>query len=365
MINNLPLLPYPNWLKTLTVESMAKDDFPLNDILTDSLYYPSSGFDRTPVGRLAGNIYSFIYVDYGHTKSELDDSLENPGFRGYHIIGRRPVSEHELNPKGAKLSGIDSRLDGRPERRKNVIKPPFCEWIIWEKNGNAIQFHGPERFSLLYLCADGAAAYQILFTPNRIRPKVICIIQPGEGFGGNWTHFKDPNQILARSVWENPAGMPPLLLDGEYWKREASSPACWPHYDEFICLLGDKISVFTTKSYIKEGHMKGANWKITESKRAKMFQHSQFTSLPNLPELPGWHMCWLTTTNPRDTIQMRIRLGYEPVKLEDAPGWESFIIETGDWQGFIGFNEMLAFKLPISLYEKFMKEANHDGTEPV
>ena len=69
MINNLPLLAYPNWLKTLTVESMANDDFPLNDILTDSLYYPSSGFDRTPVRRLAGNIYSFIHVDYGHTRS--------------------------------------------------------------------------------------------------------------------------------------------------------------------------------------------------------------------------------------------------------------------------------------------------------
>jgi len=83
MINNLPLLAYPNWLKTLTVESMAKDDFPLNDILTNFLYYPSSWFDGDPVRHLAGNIYSFIYVDYGHAKSELDYSLENSGFRGY------------------------------------------------------------------------------------------------------------------------------------------------------------------------------------------------------------------------------------------------------------------------------------------
>ena len=50
MNENLPLLAYPNWLKTLTAESMAKDDFPLNDILTDSLYYPSSAFDGDPKG---------------------------------------------------------------------------------------------------------------------------------------------------------------------------------------------------------------------------------------------------------------------------------------------------------------------------
>jgi len=58
---------------------------------------------------------------------------------------------------------------------------------------------------------------------------------------------------------------------------------------------------------------------------------------------------------------MRIRLGYEPVKPADVPGWEYASLKTGDWAGFIGVNEMLAFKLPISLYEKFMMEAHHDA----
>jgi hypothetical protein len=34
-------------------------------------------------------------------------------------------------------------------------------------------------------------------------------------------------------------------------------------------------------------------------------------------------------------------------------------MKTGEWQGFIGVNEMLAFKLPQSLYEKFMHEAHY------
>ena len=100
----------------------------------------------------------------------------------------------------------------------------------------------------------------------------------------------------------------------------------------------------------------------TEDVRLEMFRQ-QFTqaALPDLPKIPGYHVCWLTTTNPRDTINMRMRLGYVPVKPEDIPGWESTTIKSGEWTGFIGVNEMLAFKLPLSLYEKFMNEAHHEA----
>jgi hypothetical protein len=36
-------------------------------------------------------------------------------------------------------------------------------------------------------------------------------------------------------------------------------------------------------------------------------------------------------------------------------------LKTGEYAGFIGVNEMLAFKLPMSLYEAFMREAHHDA----
>jgi hypothetical protein len=104
------------------------------------------------------------------------------------------------------------------------------------------------------------------------------------------------------------------------------------------------------------------NRAISDDERVEMFrQQFHQSSLPDLPKLDGWHVCWLTTTNPRDSIHMRIRLGYEPVKPEDVPGWEYATLKTGDWAGFIGVNEMLAFKLPISLYEKYMREAHHDA----
>jgi hypothetical protein len=104
------------------------------------------------------------------------------------------------------------------------------------------------------------------------------------------------------------------------------------------------------------------NREISDADRLDIFRQQFFqSSLPDLPKIPGYHVCWLTTTNPRDTINMRMRLGYEAIKPEDIPGWESTSVKTGEWVGFIGVNEMLAFKLPLSLYEKYMQEAHHDA----
>jgi hypothetical protein len=101
---------------------------------------------------------------------------------------------------------------------------------------------------------------------------------------------------------------------------------------------------------------------VSDDDRLRMFQQQLFNdALPDLPEIPGYHVCWLTTTNPRDSIHRRIQLGYEPVKAEEVPGMEYATLKTGEWQGFLGVNEMLAFKLPLSLYEKFMQEAHHDA----
>jgi hypothetical protein len=101
---------------------------------------------------------------------------------------------------------------------------------------------------------------------------------------------------------------------------------------------------------------------LTEADRLEMFRKQLFNdALPDLPEIPGYHVCWLTTTNPRDPIHKRMQLGYEPVKPEEVPGMEYASLKTGEWSGFIGVNEMLAFKLPNSLYQAFMQEAHHDA----
>lgn len=100
---------------------------------------------------------------------------------------------------------------------------------------------------------------------------------------------------------------------------------------------------------------------LSDEERLDEFRKSFFQSvLPDLPTIPGYHVCWLTTTNPRDSIQSRVRLGYEPIREEDVPGWEYAALKTGEWAGCIGVNEMVAFKLPMHLYEAYMREVHHE-----
>lgn len=104
------------------------------------------------------------------------------------------------------------------------------------------------------------------------------------------------------------------------------------------------------------------NREVTDDDRLEMFRAQLFNdALPDLPNIPGYHMCWLTTTNPRDPIHRRIQLGYEPIKASEVPGMEFASVKTGEWAGMVGVNEMIAFKLPETLYQRFMQEAHHDA----
>ncbi|WP_455363589.1 hypothetical protein [[Eubacterium] cellulosolvens] len=100
---------------------------------------------------------------------------------------------------------------------------------------------------------------------------------------------------------------------------------------------------------------------LSDQERIDEFRQTFFQSaLPDLPKIPGYHVCWLTTENPRDPIHGRIRLGYEPIIASDIPGWKHASLRTGEWEGCIGVNEMVAFKLPLHLYEAYMREAHHN-----
>lgn len=102
---------------------------------------------------------------------------------------------------------------------------------------------------------------------------------------------------------------------------------------------------------------------MSDEERLDEFRQTFFQSaLPDLPAIEGYHVCWLTTENPRDPIHARMRMGYEPIKVTDIPGWEHASLKTGEWAGCIGINEMLAFKVPLRLYEAYMREAHH--TQP-
>lgn len=82
--------------------------------------------------------------------------------------------------------------------------------------------------------------------------------------------------------------------------------------------------------------------------------------LPEPPLLPGYHVCYLSTTNTEDTIERRMSLGYTAVKPAEAPTFRQHVLKSGDTTGYIGVREMVLFKIPEELYLRIMKINHHD-----
>jgi hypothetical protein len=100
---------------------------------------------------------------------------------------------------------------------------------------------------------------------------------------------------------------------------------------------------------------------MTTQERRRMWSEEWTQSaLPKVPEIPGWHLCWLSTTNSYDSIDKRIRLGYVPVKADELPGFENYRVKAGEDTGFIACNEMRLYKLPMDLYQDIMLQMHHE-----
>lgn len=82
--------------------------------------------------------------------------------------------------------------------------------------------------------------------------------------------------------------------------------------------------------------------------------------LPVPPELPGFHLVWLTTTNTKDTLESRYRLGYTLVKPEEMPGFKLQSQKDGEiTSDRISVNEMVLAKIPHDLWIQDMTYLHH------
>lgn len=103
------------------------------------------------------------------------------------------------------------------------------------------------------------------------------------------------------------------------------------------------------------------NREISDDERLEMFLSTFVNStLPEMPAINGFHLCWLSTTNTKDTIHARLRIGYVLVKPEEVPGWQNLKLNNGDYAGYVGVNEMVLAKLSDRLFQRFMAEVHHN-----
>lgn len=213
------------FLSAITASSFRDAPFPLDEVLEDSLFYPASGTDGTPIRHWLPGILSFVYVDSSTTEAEHDRVLIEAPPKGYSVLGKRRLSPTDLTPNGwspMPPEGIE------PKRYMQLMKmsgaspaTAFATWTVFERESHLTDEHGPPRFSLLFLRAEGVAAYQALYISNKVCPKAIAIIRPGTGFGGNFSNFEE---VLLKTLQSNTSGMPEHLLQWHHIRDNATLP---------------------------------------------------------------------------------------------------------------------------------------------
>jgi hypothetical protein len=97
-----------------------------------------------------------------------------------------------------------------------------------------------------------------------------------------------------------------------------------------------------------------------EERRAMLRSEWDQEVLPSPPPVPGWHFCWLSTTNSSDPIYKRVQKGYEPVKVSEFPGFMSGASQQGEFEGCVTCNEMVLFKIPEEIYQEIMKYFHYE-----
>ena len=185
---------------------------PIKELLENSLYYPACGFDGGVVKHFSKEVQSFIYCDYATGEKKLNDASNK--FYGYRLLFERNVKEAELTPNGW-IPIIPPRVN--KEKYFKYIKcfeNPFCRWSIYERENDLDDDHGPIRFSVLYIGGEGVATYNALYYSNKTTAKILAIIQPGTGWGLNWTDFRKQDDALGYTVLNNPYGTPDKIVYG-------------------------------------------------------------------------------------------------------------------------------------------------------
>ena len=100
---------------------------------------------------------------------------------------------------------------------------------------------------------------------------------------------------------------------------------------------------------------------VRSSERYKMLRNVD-TLLPETPAIEGFHTIWLTTTNPRDSLERRFRLGYSLVNPSEVPG---FKVDTQKHDGDLTndriiINEMVLAKIPMDLWKGDVLMMHHE-----
>lgn len=99
---------------------------------------------------------------------------------------------------------------------------------------------------------------------------------------------------------------------------------------------------------------------VRRAERRSMLTSSDIL-LPQPPKIAGYHLFWATTTNTKDSIENRQRLGYEFVKRAELPDFNLNTQKAGELtEDRIMVNEMVLMKINEADFVDDMLYKHHD-----
>lgn len=236
------------------------ESFDLADILTDSVFYPASGIDNRDIECLSNYSDSFVHVDYSTPKEVVEPEMRFAFDRlGYDLIGFKSVPREELRTTSFQPQNFVINDHERERLEKDFIADrfycrnfiPFVFWAVYELNSNKIDSNEgkAKRFSLLHIGAEACATFEAIYVANKINPLAISILSPGEGYGDNWTSFRDPSfrfyQSLLLNYHNNTSAQMPRVLLTDMMLSE-SEPCFWPEFKfKNNVIIGDRLRLYT------------------------------------------------------------------------------------------------------------------------
>jgi ADP-ribose pyrophosphatase YjhB (NUDIX family) len=144
------------------------------------VYYPGSRLDGYPVEVFGSThcAHTFVYVDYGLTQSDIEAALndETQGFKGYICLDRIQLSQADLSPKQW-VPLIQMREVNYQHVNPQLRNQPFGFVQILERRPGLGDEHGPVRLAILFLGADGFAAYDAIYSQREAAPPFALVLE--------------------------------------------------------------------------------------------------------------------------------------------------------------------------------------------
>ena len=169
-------------------------------------FYPAAGledwdslnyFSCPAAGEMQCDL--FVFCDWARQTADFEKAIRDRE----QLNRERPAGSHlkcsaieVVKPEHLGTTSIHANFDFLTEDEKAAYQATHEQFSLREGWGRLAEIvgegqNGTQRFPLLFLGAEGVATYINLFVGQCVIPRVICIKNPGVGFGYGWTEFND------------------------------------------------------------------------------------------------------------------------------------------------------------------------------